>query len=241
MRASIAIVLALAAFVATNAAQYNVTWADDGNPLDLSVNCSDVVQFSWGPRHELEQSRGYGCGRPTIRNFGEGVGIVAPLVFANPGTYTFACNINDHCTSGKQLAKVHVGACATPKNTITWGYRRDNASYAAIELTCGETLTFTWASGRHDVAEVEKADCVSPTIAYFGNGTRFENGTYMPPAATGSVSITYNKAGKHHYKCDVPNHCSVGRMLLTVDVTCPHTASPPRRRSPPPRKWVQWP
>lgn len=36
-------------------------------------------------------SAGYGCGKPTIRNFGEGVNIVAPLVFANPGTYTFAC------------------------------------------------------------------------------------------------------------------------------------------------------
>ncbi|KAG2431107.1 hypothetical protein HXX76_009637 [Chlamydomonas incerta] len=188
---------------------------------------------------------GYGCGKPTIRNFGEGVNIVAPLVFVNPGTYNFACNIDNHCTHGKQLAKIHVGACATPKNTITWGYRRDNASYAALQLTCGETLTFSWASGRHDVAEVEKPDCTSPTIMYYGNGTRYANGTYMPPAATGSVSFTYTKAGKHYYKCDVPNHCTVGRMLLVVDVTCPTTtrtaSPPPRRRSPPPRKWVHWP
>lgn len=62
MRAFIAFVLALAVFAAVQVqgAQYNVTWADDGSPIDLSVNCSDVVQFSWLPRHELEQSRG-GC------------------------------------------------------------------------------------------------------------------------------------------------------------------------------------
>lgn len=34
------------------------------------------------------------------------------------------------------------------------------------------------------------ADCTSPTIAYYGNGTRFDNGTYFPPASTGSVSFT---------------------------------------------------
>ncbi|XAR66882.1 hypothetical protein NMG60_11013252 [Bertholletia excelsa] len=81
-----------------------------------------------------------------------------------------------------------------------------------------DTLVFNYAPGRHDVAEVTKANydsCnkTSPIILY--------------PNATGVTNVTLNKTGDYYFICTVGDHCASGQKLPIKVSTSGPTASPP--------------
>ncbi|KAJ8768044.1 hypothetical protein K2173_020984 [Erythroxylum novogranatense] len=86
----------------------------------------------------------------------------------------------------------------------------------------GDTLTFNFATGVHDVAIVSKSD-------YDNCNTTANN-----VQASGPTTITLSSAGEQYYFCTFSDHCSRGQKLaITVggNSSSTPTTSPPNAAS----------
>ncbi|KAJ6408069.1 hypothetical protein OIU84_011389 [Salix udensis] len=79
----------------------------------------------------------------------------------------------------------------------------------------GDTLTFTFTTGAHDVATVSKSDYDNCNVASQSN-----------VLSTGPATITLNATGDYYYLCTIAGHCSAGQKLF-ITVAAGSTPSPP--------------
>ncbi|XP_011020150.1 PREDICTED: umecyanin-like [Populus euphratica] len=78
----------------------------------------------------------------------------------------------------------------------------------------GDTLTFTFTTGVHDVATVSKSD-------YDNCNTGSPNSV----VTTGPAKITLNVTGDSYFLCTFAGHCSAGQKLA-INVPAGNTPSP---------------
>ncbi|PNH09493.1 hypothetical protein TSOC_003872 [Tetrabaena socialis] len=113
--------------------------------------------------------------------------------------------------TARGLAWGGVGACAAGPNVLTWGFRRDAASYAPLVVPCGTAVTFAWnTTGRHDVVQVAKADCNSTVIE-----------TLAVPSPLGNATVTFTKRGSYHYLCAASPDWNVSTCARSTEQTEP--------------------
>ncbi|WOK96452.1 hypothetical protein Cni_G05159 [Canna indica] len=102
----------------------------------------------------------------------------------------------------------------------SWDLTTNYAQWAAGKtFRVGDTLTFKYASGQHDVLEVSSSaysSCSASNPISTGTG--------------GSIVITLKTAGKKYFICGIPGHCASG-MKVAIDVVA-SSSSPAPRRSP---------
>ncbi|GLT26222.1 hypothetical protein SLA2020_013040 [Shorea laevis] len=88
----------------------------------------------------------------------------------------------------------------------------------------GDTLVFNFASGRHNVAGVLKADFDACNTT----NTQFVN-------SSAPANIVLNSTGEHYYICTVPGHCNGGQKLaINVSAATPSPAPQPSSPAPSP-------
>jgi len=86
-------------------------------------------------------------------------------------------------------------------------------NFADRTASVGDTITFTWDSGRHGVYRIPSGNCPST----FEDG---RNGQVEIQAATSgpqTVTYTFENSGTYWFACPVDGHCDAG-MLFKVDV-----------------------
>lgn len=67
----------------------------------------------------------------------------------------------------------------------------------------GDTLTFNFQTGAHDVTKVSKSAYESCT----------KSNPLSAPISTGPAKVTLDTAGEHYFICTVGSHCSAGQKL----------------------------
>nr|XP_034918835.1 umecyanin-like [Populus alba]TKS10361.1 hypothetical protein D5086_0000084190 [Populus alba] len=80
-------------------------------------------------------------------------------------------------------------------------------------FTVGDTLTFTFSTGVHDVATVSKSDYDNCNVASQSN-----------VLTTGPATITLTATGNQYYLCTFSNHCTRGQKLA---ITVAASSTPP--------------
>ena len=121
--------------------------------------------------------------------------LVFALVLAL-GTVTSACGSDSSSSSSSGTPACTVNCVSVSVNKFT---------PASVTIKAGETVTWTWAGGSHDV--VSGANCTN------------DNGfTRSPLQSTNGVQFQhkYDKAGTFEYFCEP--HCSSSGMKGTVVV-----------------------
>ncbi|KAJ6381121.1 hypothetical protein OIU77_029919 [Salix suchowensis] len=86
----------------------------------------------------------------------------------------------------------------------------------------GDTLTFTFTTGAHDVATVSKSN--------------YDNCNGASPnnlVSAGPASVLLNTTGDYYFICTIAGHCSAGQKLA-ITVAAGSTPSPPGTPSSPP-------
>nr|CAB3481211.1 unnamed protein product [Digitaria exilis] len=127
-------------------------------------------------------------------------------------------------------AAVSAATTFTVGDTSGWktGVNYDNW-VSGKTFAAGDQLLFNFATGSHDVVEVDKSSYGSCSISNAVNTIQ-----------TGPATVTLT-SGTHYYICGIPGHCNAG-MKLTVTVgsgsggspSSPSTPSTPGSPSSPP-------
>ncbi|KAH8506351.1 hypothetical protein H0E87_013250 [Populus deltoides] len=131
---------------------------------------------------------------------------------------------------GSEAVDYQVGDGTGWRSPSSTSFYSDWASGKTFAL--GDTLTFTFTTGAHDVANVSKSD--------YDNCNTSQNNLLR----TGPAIITLNVTGEMYFICTFAGHCAAGQKLaITVAAgntpspgTSPETpsSSPPPPPPPPP-------
>ena len=118
------------------------------------------------------------------------------------GSLVAACG-SDEKTSGSSSGSSGGAAdAATPTNAVT--VKSNSFTPASLTVKVGDTVTWTWAGGNHDV--VSGANCTS-------DGSWKSS---LQSAAGSTFTHTFDKAGSFEYFCNP--HCANSAMKGTIVV-----------------------
>jgi plastocyanin len=95
-----------------------------------------------------------------------------------------------------------------------WVIPDDGMPYPSLTASVGDTLTFAWSGGTHDVHIHPTHTCDDPTGSIEIASTEDNPTTYTFVAADGSPEGTV-----HTFVCQVGQHCEQG-MYMNVTGTC---------------------
>ncbi|KAG5008828.1 hypothetical protein JHK87_017343 [Glycine soja] len=108
-----------------------------------------------------------------------------------------------------------------------WRVPQDASTYqnwaSDKNFTVGDTLSFNFQTGSHNVIEVSEESYNSCSSAN-PIGTTYN---------TGPANVSLNRGGQHYYICGVDNHCNDGQRLA-ITVSASSTALPPSATTAPP-------
>jgi hypothetical protein len=76
-----------------------------------------------------------------------------------------------------------------------------------LEVTVGDTVTFTYTKGSHDVVQVEEFGCDAANI---------NAGTTLGGFETSSYTFKATEPGVVIFTCSVPGHCESGQILDVI-------------------------